>query len=109
MERDSLAIGFVIQPHEQPVVTPQDLAYQPVSPYILARRVEDRGCSTCFSDENKSWSESVYEVIRDGSGTYRSGERLLTRLVPNESARSTVNHNWRMKLLRPEDVMAVIP
>lgn len=109
MERDGLKIGFVISEWEQPVVTREDLLIRPAAPYILARRVGDRGGSTCFSDESQSWSESVYEVLEDSTGTYQKGQRLWTRLVPNESARPSIGRNWRMKLLRPEDIQAVLP
>lgn len=109
MEHKRLNTDFVGGEWEQPVVTPLDFKVRPIAPYLLARRIAEGGCCTNFSDESKSWSECVYEVIEDGNGTWPKGTRLRTRLVPNESARPSVGRNWRMKLLRPEDVMAILP
>lgn len=110
MEREGLKIGFVIDEWKQPIVTPEDLLVRPGPSYILARDIGGLGsCCTDFTDDSKSWSEAEVEVIEDGTEHYGKGQLLRVRVSPNMGARPSVGRDWRMKLLRLEDVVAVLP
>lgn len=113
MEREGLSIGFVMEPCDQPIVTAEDLQTRPGPCYILVRRDAIPGlmggCCTNFSDSSKSWSEDFCAVIKDGTGQYESGELLHIRVSPDFRARPSVGSNWRMKLINPSDVIAVLP
>src|ERR1043166_1468361 len=111
MERSGLNFGFIIKPHEQPIVTPEDLRTQPGPFHILVRLDGKNGFGesyTNFIDESKSWAGVDCVVIADAPGRYQGGQRLLVRISPDFSARPSVGRNWRMKLIETRDVVAIV-